>query len=253
MKVVGGQGAIFPMLKVPDIDHNTGSYIGNSEHYLPAGEMVMTVKKYVRDYHLHAVFDAGTVTCFAVLFIAVHKYSRKVYCIGEIYETEIGKMSTKQIYPRAQEFMNSITGDMDRWNMTYDNAAAWFASEVAHEYGYQMNKCEKDLNKKEVKLNLIKDLLLEGYMTLSDNCPKLLWEMSNYYKDEKGNIPKKNDHLIDCLRYGLNAEGYDTIPTERWVDPRIELGWRRNIRTEVDTSEKLTEDIVEAFYGLDTD
>jgi hypothetical protein len=252
MKVTGGQGAIFPMLKVPEVDYATGKYVGFSEHFV-SNDILLEVKKYYKDYSFHCVFDAGTVTCFAVLLVAVHKYSRKVICLDEIYETEIGKMSSKQIFPRAVEKMNAICGISDRWNLTYDNAAAWFAAEVVDHYGVAMNKCEKDLNKKENKLNLIKDMLLEGFLVISNNCNKLLWEMTNYYRDEKGNIPKVNDHLIDCLRYCLNAEGYDTLPTDRWVDPRIEQGWRRNIRTEVDDSEKLNEDIVRAFYGLEHD
>ena len=35
--------------------------------------------------------------------------------------------------------------------------------------------------------------------------------MQNYVKDSKGNIPKKNDHLVDCWRYLNAAANYNMI------------------------------------------
>jgi hypothetical protein len=72
-----------------------------------------------------------------------------------------------------------------------------------------------DVKNKENKLSLIKDLLIHDKMFISENCKKMIWEMTNYRKDENGKIPKKDDHLIDALRYGLNAAHYDFNPNDK--------------------------------------
>ena len=70
---------------------------------------------------------------------------------------------------------------------------------------------QKHLNKKEHGLSLIKDLLIHDMVVISDRCEDLIKEMEKYAKDDKGMIPKKDDHLIDCFRYLLGAANYDMV------------------------------------------
>jgi phage terminase large subunit-like protein len=45
-----------------------------------------------------------------------------------------------------------------------------------------------------------------GRLKIFKSCTMLLRELSLYHRDEKGKIVKTNDHLLDCLRYMINAE-----------------------------------------------
>ena len=73
----------------------------------------------------------------------------------------------------------------------------------------------KLIKNKENKLSVIKDTMLNGYFMVSDRCPKTVWEIKKYAKDDKGKIPMKNDHQIDNLRYIYNAAGYDKAPKKK--------------------------------------
>ena len=79
-----------------------------------------------------------------------------------------------------------------------------------------MIPCVKDLRDKEVKLSSIKDFIREDLFEISDLCPNTIWEMRNYATDENGKIPKKNDHLIDCIRYLFNDAHLHTVPKTRY-------------------------------------
>jgi len=215
--VVSGSKAIFPVLELPKYDYAAEKYIGHSKHVRPHHELLDEIKRTPKDWDFHSVFDAGTVTCFAVLHAAVNKYDKRVVLLDEIYETDQRQTSTRQIYPRSVAQQKEIYDYKPYWTETYDNAAAWFFNEVQHAYGENMFPCTKDLKNKEAKLGQIKDLLIWGKLLISDKCIKMLWEMVNYRKDENGKIPKEDDHLIDCLRYLLNACHYDFNGVERMV------------------------------------
>ena len=87
------------------------------------------------------------------------------------------------------------------WKKGYDEAAAWFANEAMDQFDDYFIPTDKFHNKKEEGLSLIKDMLIHNLVIISDKCENLFKEMQEYSKDDKGNIPKKNDHLIDCFRY----------------------------------------------------
>ena len=105
--------------------------------------------------------------------------------------------------------MSSINPNHDDWMLIYDNAALWFANEVAVEYDYGMIPCTKDLKNKGAKLGQIKDAINAGLFFMTDRCKNLSIEMQNYVKDKNGKIPKENDHLIDAIRYIYNGSHYD--------------------------------------------
>lgn len=237
MRIRGGKDAIFPMLELPPMEPFTKEYIGTSRHVIDYDTIMKEIKRRPKDWEFFDIYDAGTVTCFASLFLAINKFDRRVVALDEIYETDQMKTTTDQIYPIAELKMGDINWKEDDWLGVYDNAASWFATEVMHLYGRNLNPCEKDIQKKEEKLGLIKDMLLYKVyplLQISTRCQKLMWEMTNYYKDDKGRIPKKNDHLIDCLRYGLNAATYTRIEvTKKPIDEEsrriFKLNGRENI------------------------
>ncbi len=226
MRVRGGAGTIFPMFQPAKVDHLSGVIKEYSNHVVKDEEIMEKIRRYPKDYDFYGCFDPGTTSCFAFLAIAIHKYTKEIYCLREIYETDANEASTLQIFPRAMRIIEEIHGHLDRWTLIYDNAAAWFATEVAYHYGSAILPCDKDLKNKENKISLIKDCLLQNFLVMSEKCPKLAWEMLNYAKDENGKIPKKNDHLLDCLRYIYNAAAYDVLPRKRKLDPRVERDHR---------------------------
>lgn len=215
--VPSGALHIFPMFKAPKTEANGGRIISHTDHVRPYEELIEQVKRYPKDYTYHAIYDPASTSCFAVLLAAVHKQTKRVLCLKEIYETDKGKTSAKQIWPRAWSMKDEILTRRDWWRDVYDYAAAWFANEVSAEYGEGMTPCVKDLKDKQVRLSSIKDFIREGLFLVSDKCPKLVWELRNYATDENGKIPKKNDHLIDCTRYLFNDAGLHTLPKTKLV------------------------------------
>jgi hypothetical protein len=181
--------------------------------------------------------DPGTVTCFGVLIAAINPYSKEIYILDEIYETDQRETSTRKIYPRSEaKALELYPGSNihDDFIKTADEAAAWYMNEVMDQFGVYFSPTSKNHNKKEDGISLIKDIMLFNLIQISDRCTNLAIEIDKYALDDRGNIPKKHDHLIDCLRYLLAAAHYnmhemleavrtrsdrDTIQKNRFRDP----------------------------------
>ena len=207
-RVKGGPGHLIPM----------------APHYKlrPYDEVMKEISRDLHKLEFYEMNDPGTATVHATLFAAVNPYTKKVYLLDEIYESDTRKTSVTLLGPRIHEKRTAIQPDLERWDLGYDEAASWFENEMynqAHLWmppGVELNyvPTEKSKMKKEDGLSLIKDLFLHDILVITDRCFKTKWEMDNYHKDEKGNIPKKNDHAIDDLRYLLHAAGYEFNPEE---------------------------------------
>lgn len=237
--VPGGSRAVFPMLD-------------KVAHQKPAKELYEEIKRDLRKLEWYAVADPGTTTCFAALIVAMNPYTKKVYILDEIYEKDQHLTSVRSIYPRIEALMhkNNPGSDIhDDWIKTADEAAAWFMNEVMQQYGTYFMPTDKVHNKKEAGLSLIKDQLIHDLVVISDACPYLWKEMQEYAKDDKGNIPKKNDHLIDCFRYFNGAANYSMVEVmeaaRRKADP-IERDRKRSI--EFDDFDRDREDWTDSVF-----
>lgn len=151
--------------------------------------------------------DPAAATCFGGLFVAHNPFTKDVYCLDELYERNQGEMTVKKIGHRllAKRDELCLRGE---WRQGYDEAATWFGNEMLDNFQEHLEPSQKAQNAKDDGLTLIKDIMLAGKMHFSDRCKYLYWELDNYFKDKNGKIPKKNDHLIDCLRYILAALYY---------------------------------------------
>jgi hypothetical protein len=248
--VVSGSKSIFPVLQLPEWDYENDRYLGYSRHVRPHKELLAPVLARPKDFEFYDIYDAGSTSCFGVLIAAVHRRTKEVLILDEIYERDQRRTTTGCIYPTATDKRMAINGWEESWHGEYDNAAAWFAGEVLDRYERSLMPCTKDLssrseNKKEIKLSLIKDMLIEGKLLISERCRWLIWEMKNYRRDENGKIPKENDHLIDCLRYLLNACHYDPS----YVRPKEKI---EDMRRALTIAEDMRENGYYGDYGLST-
>lgn len=222
----GGAGSIFPM-------------INEDRHSKPHSEIMNEIKRDLNKLEWYCVTDPGTTTCFAALFACINPYTKKIYILDEIYEKDQSQTSVRSIYPKLDRKMAEFfpIGDIDEdWFKVYDEAAAWFASEVIHQYGASFFPTQKHMHKKEHGLSIIKDILLHDTIVISDRCINLFWEMHNYVKDDKGNIPKKDDHLIDCFRYLIAAANYNMLEVLEIIKQRSDYDRRAySLREDADS------------------
>ncbi len=205
--VKGGKKKIFPMI--------------SPAHVKPYKTMLDQLLRDRKKLEWFLWNDPGSATCFATLFVAINPYTKKIYCVDEIYELDQSKMSVGQIGPRMFEIRDELYEDGD-WRQGYDEAATWFANEMMDQFEEHFEPSHKHLNDKEQGISLIRDILLSGHIEISDRCTMLYKELDNYFKDDAGKIPKKDDHLIDALRYVLGAAAYKTAEAQEYVEAKDE-------------------------------
>ena len=190
----GGKKSIFPMFS-PD------------KHVMPHDVLMRELSADLKRMEWYLIADPGTVSCFGALLACVNPYSKIVYILDEIYEKNQRDTSTRRIYPRMEaKALDLYKGSSvdDDWYKVADEAAAWFMNEVMDQFYVYFAQTNKNSNKKEEGLSLIKDQMIHKLVKISDRCVNLIGEVEKYSIDDRGNIPKIHDHLIDCWRY-LNA------------------------------------------------
>lgn len=190
------------------------------EHVYPHFMIEHKVAPHKKDLIPIIAVDPGHASRFAALFMAINPYSKDIFFLDEIYEGNRNLISTTTMlslmYMKSKKCFPWATSEEIR--KVCDEAALWFRMEAVsisqqakgptkgetfsfvatqkasykHEYGYSMMKAAMNMQK----------------FHISDQCPWFVWEIINHKSDEKGKIPTKNDHLLDCCRYALALTKY---------------------------------------------
>jgi hypothetical protein len=229
----------------------------NPINHLPAQKAAITLEIDQLRQDDQAIADPGTTTVFGVLFVAYNRWSKKVYLIDEIYEEQQKKCSTRFIYPRIEaickqwnynpDVVNDDWEINDDWFLGYDQAAAWFATEIMTAYdNVAFVATEKHLKSKQEGISLIRDQLNFETILISDRCDKTWLDMESYARKDNGDISKEHDHTIDCLRYANAFHGYDineAFKHIKKVDPITKGRFRR-----FDDEEEIDKDWVNDIF-----
>lgn len=204
IEVYGGSQKIFPMISPKCV--------------LPHEELVRRVDRDKKRMDWILFCDPAAASVFGTLYACHNPYTSEVFILDEIYEEDQARMTVRVQGSEILKRRNDIQDRYD-WRQGYDEAETWFMNEMMSNYNEHFEPSMKATNDKEAGLTLIKDMLLLGKLIISDKCKKLYWELDNYYKDKNGQIPKKGDHLIDCLRYILAALYYKIPSDQEQLDP----------------------------------
>jgi hypothetical protein len=215
--VTGGASAIFPML--------------SRKSMITHDQMIGRLWKDRKKLEWILWADPAGASCFAVLFVAINPYTKEIFCLDEIYETTQVEMTVSKIWRRIKDIRDDLNEECE-WRQGYDEASTWFANEVFDLFNEGLEPTQKMRSDKLTGLSMIKDALLQGKLILSDRCQKLYWELERYRKDASGKIPKKDDHLIDCLRYIMDSGNYSVKQEREMIKEADEM--KRGTRIEDD-------------------
>lgn len=236
-RVLGGGKRV-----IPTFDRNI--------HMHPHDEVMARIEKDRQQLLWFNVSDPGNSTVFATLFMAVNPYTKEVYFLDEDYEKSEENTTEHILWPRFKEKEDELypSEEEERFTRVYDEEAKWWAVGVNNDFGVAYIPTEKATNSREFGLSLLRSIFRYKKAFVSDRCHWFIWELENWRKDKRGQIPKINDHLIDCARYGLHAADYfltrEEMDKPLPVHPREQ---RRQIAAS-DPHQEL-EEMAEALFG----
>jgi phage terminase large subunit-like protein len=84
---------------------------------------------------------------------------------------------------------------------------------------------EAAIASREAGIQLVRDWMLAGNLKVFASCANFWKEYRLYRRDEKGQVVKQSDHLMDALRY-LMVSGRDRMKTKPVKKPDIGSGYR---------------------------
>jgi len=188
---IGGAEMIFPLW-------------AQAVHVKPHGVLMALLERQKNECRWAWISDPGSTSTFAGLFLAFNPYTCQLFVLDEIYEQDRRRTDARSIWdvakPKMAEF---FSGD---WRKVADEAAAWFRHEMSSNFGVSISPSRKRRHNKQDNISIVKMLMAEEHSFLvSDRCKKFIWEIENYVTNDAGDMPGKDDHLMDCLDYGVPA------------------------------------------------
>lgn len=195
--VAGSNLRIFPMFSA-------------TRHYeKQPGSILKKIQDDPDRYEFWCGADPATKSTFAVLFIAIDRYTATPYFLDEIYEKDQSYTIASRINPLVVERCKKIAPEHP-WSYICDEAAASFMEESANlpDCPIYWNPTCKQLHDKQSGIQLFKTILLEREQIISAECEHFGSELLNYQTNYRGLTVKLHDHLIDICRYVLREANF---------------------------------------------
>lgn len=236
----GGKDSVFPLW-------------APVRHVKPHGNLVLSCFEKASQIKWVCVCDPANHSCFAVLFCAHNPLTSQFFILDEIYQTDRKKTDVHSMWEQIQEKINNLN-NLCKWHYIYDEREAWFAREMSANFGVAMTPTRKQRrgNSEDQGIHIIKILMrADNAFFVSDKCYWLRWEIENCVTDEEGELIDKNNHLLDCARYGLNYCGFSIREkVERSGTTAVRLGGEVIKLPKRSTNESWADDVVENSLNL---
>ena len=163
--------------------------------------------KDLNKWQIMVAFDPASTSVFGVVFILFNEWTKQSIIFDELYVEDQALMTAREIHAAVEEKLKPYKGKVSEIRFGYDEAAAWFRNEINEFTSWWLEPSSKSEFGVDGYINLLRQYFNKGLVTVCADCPKLIWELESYQKDENGKIPKANDHNINALEYGFSCLG----------------------------------------------
>jgi phage terminase large subunit-like protein len=203
-----GAGLIYPVTQ-------------NTYAYTPNKDINFALAKLPRTYMVDIAYSSGVT---AALWAAFDE-SNDTWWVYDEYYCEGGSINDHAIAITSKS--KYLRGGMD----PSSQRALTPGDKKSILDAYREKGVDVDACKNEVwgGITKVRDRLVTGRLRISVFCEKLLWELKQYRRDDKGEIVKKNDHACDCLRYIINS-GEEFLSYKSDEDEIVDSPWNRQPR-----------------------
>lgn len=176
------------------------------------------------------VADPSQNGTFAVTYAVIDRTAGQLFILDETAISDNSQTGSLQMWERMKVKMGEWYRVLSRWNIVYDEAAAWFYNDLER-HGvfnegteYQVSPTHKISDNKPEQMSFLKELFsTRNRIFISRKCSTLISEVENYVTNKKGEYHKEQkDDFIDTLRYLIVASDFEPLElTEEEVEEDI--------------------------------
>lgn len=201
--VPGGTKSIFPMFK--------------RELHVRSHDLIMShINAHRHQFDFYNIIDPAGRGIFGGIFAAIHRKSKHIFILDEIYEKDKILSATSNMIPFIQSRMTELNPHLkfEQWFKFCDEHETLYIGEIYANFPNMVyGTTNKNANAKENGISILRDALVLERLIVSERCINTIYEFENYAYNDRGEIPKNHrirDHILDCLRYMVAAAGYTT-------------------------------------------
>lgn len=169
-------------------------------------------------YDSFIYINPGNSTIAGALLVLLDRVSGQVYVLGEYKQYNSQKTSAMEMWPEIEDKFSDILKAVKITNIDVSKditllcppRTPWIKRDFHEAYDLVLEDSDKECDKPEYNVGLIKDLLISGKLVINEDCNELIKESETYMRHPKtygipGDVSKL---LIYALRATLCAMGY---------------------------------------------
>lgn len=154
----------------------------------------------------------------AALFCALDRDTETLYVYDEYYRGQLEPSVHAAAIKSRGDWLSGVIDPAARGRSQNDG------EQLLEEYQNLGLDVSIANNAREAGIYAVWERLSQGRLKVFSTCQNFFAEYRLYRRDEKGNVVKKDDHLMDCLRYFI-LSGIEymkvkpvDVPGKRWFD-----------------------------------
>jgi len=183
----------------------------NTEALRPSTEVEGVVTQLRDRMELMVALNPGNSTTMEALLAAFDPYTATLYIVDQIYEWDSQKANMRHFYPMIQKMLKDHNFNENDVHIVVNPETPWICRDLADRFDIGAATALPESNKKDYNISLLKDILDENKLVVSDQCRRLALQSEGFLREiDTLKIKMDTPRSVECLKYLLDGCGYST-------------------------------------------